>query len=299
MTNINFQRVAAILTMAASVLLATACGGGGTSVAGVGSGGTGIVNGTVTKGPINNATVTAYGVKGGLMGAVIGTTTTDASGNFTMNIGTYSGPVVLQASGGKYIDEATGATMTTAAGDVMTAVMPTVAAGTGSAGIQVTPVTTMAHALAKNMDDGMTYANISAANSAMGNYFSISDILHVQPMNPLTPGSGMGASQDSRNYGMTLAAMSQYAKKLGMSVSSSIVTAMMNDASDRMMDGKKHGVQISMSMGGSHNMSPTAGTSDLARAMTEFMHSGKDVSGLTATDMAPLVEKLTKSTGKI
>ncbi len=84
----------------------------------------------------------------------------------------------------------------------------------------------------------------------MGNYFSVSDILHVQPMNPLVAGSSTGASQDARDYGMTLAAMSQYAKTLNMTGSSTLVTAMMNDAADGIMDGKNGANQISMSMGG-------------------------------------------------
>ncbi len=66
----------------------------------------------------------------------------------------------------------------------------------------------------------------------------VSDILHIQPMNPLVAGSGSAASQDAINYGMAMAAMSQYAKGQGMSASSAIVTAMMNDASDGMMDGR-------------------------------------------------------------
>lgn len=50
-------------------------------------------------------------------------------------------------------------------------------------------------------------------------------------MNPLVVGSGTGASTDMRNYGLTVAAMSQSAKTLNMTVSSAFVTAMMSDAS--------------------------------------------------------------------
>jgi hypothetical protein len=72
----------------------------------------------------------------------------------------------------------------------------------------------------------MTPANIAATNTAMGNYFSINDILYTHPMNPLTPGAGTGATQDMRNYGMVLAAMSQYAQTIGMPISSGMVTVM-------------------------------------------------------------------------
>ena len=57
------------------------------------------------------------------MGTQLASGTTDSQGNFNISIGDYTGPVMLQMSGGTYIDEATGLTMTMSPGDVMTAVM--------------------------------------------------------------------------------------------------------------------------------------------------------------------------------
>ena len=152
------------------------------------------------------------------------------------------------------------------------------------------------------MSGGMSDANIAAANTAMGNYFAVGDILHTQPVNPMLPGSATGASQDARNYGMTLAAMSQYAQGLNMTVSSAMVTAMMGDAVDGLMDGRKGGSQIAMPMGGmmgSSMMAPTAATSGLGAAMTAFMNSAANVSGMTAAGMAALIQKLTNSDGEL
>lgn len=291
--------IAAAISVA---LLVSACGGGGSaSLNIVGSGGTGYTSGTVTKGPIIGATVTAYGVTGGILGSVVGTTTTDGNGNFNMGIGTYSGAMVLQASGGNYKDEATGTNMPMASGDVMAVALPTVAAGSNVTGIQITPVTAMAQEFARGMSGGMTDANIGTANAAMGSYFSVSDILHVQPMNPLIAGSGVAASMDARNYGMTLAAMSQYAKLLNMPTSSALVTAMVNDAADGMMDGKRGTASVMMGMTGmmgSGAMAPSAGTSGLASAMADFMTSSANVSGLRTTDMTQLMQKLSGSNGR-
>ena len=293
-------RSAVMAAAAASILLVSACGGGGgasTALAGVGSGGTGFAGGTVTKGPVNGATVTAYRVTGGNLGAMVGTTATDANGNFNMNIGSYSGAMVLQASGGSYKDEATGAAMPMAAGDVMTAVLPTVAAGSNVTGIQVTPVTAMAQSMAQHMTGGMTDANIAAANLAMGSHFAVSDILHVQPMNPLVAGSGTGATQDAKNYGMTLAAMSQYGQTLGLSSSSAMVTAMMNDAMDGVFDGKAGSTAVQMGgMGGGMMMPATAGTSGMGAAMNTFMNSAQNKSGVTTPD---LVTRLNGASGPI
>ena len=85
----------------------------------MGSGGTGYLSGVVTKGPVSGTTVTAYAIAGGQPGAQVGTATTDVNGGFSMSIGTYAGPVMLQTSGGNYTDEATGTTMSMAQGDVM------------------------------------------------------------------------------------------------------------------------------------------------------------------------------------
>ncbi len=298
MANSRRSRIPLLIAVIGVALLQVACGGGGD---GVGSGGTGFISGSVIEGPAANATVNAYAVANGQTGAALGSATTDGNGNFTLSIGSYSGPLMLQASAGTFRDEATGALMTMASGDVMTAALPSVASGATVNGIQVTPVTSMAQNRALQMAGGMTDANIAAANAAMGSYFSVSDILHVAPMNPLVPGSAATANADARNYGMTLAAMSQYALTIGMTNSSALVTAMMNDASDGVMDGRKGSGPITMTMGGmmgTSPMSPTAGSSGLATGMTNFAASPANRSGLTATDVAPLVQRLSGANGR-
>jgi len=261
------------------------------------------VSGTAFNGPVSSAKVMAFAINNGTMGAQIASVATDNQGNFTMPLGSYTGPVMLQMSGASYIDEASNKAMTMAANDVMSAVLSTVAPGANVTGVWMTPVTSMAQSRASGMAGGMTDANIAAANTAMGNYFLVSDILYVQPMNPLVSGSGTSASLAAKNYGMTLAAMSQYAKTLNMTTSSALVTAMMNDASDGMMNGKKGSTAISMTMGGmmgNSMMASTAGTSSLATAMTAFMMNlAVNASGLSAADMAALMQKLANSSGQI
>ena len=285
-----------ILAFGSSLLL-FGCGGGSGGGGGATSSSSvdGTITGTAVKGPVSGATVTAFAINNGVMGAQIGTGTTDAQGNFTMSIGAYSGPVMLRMSGGTYTDEATGASMTMQSGDVMTSMMPQAIAGAVMGGVQITPLTSMAQAMAQAMSGGMTPANITAANTAMGNYFSVSDIVYTHPMNPLTPGSGTGATQDMRNYGMILAAMSQYANVIGMPISSGMVTAMMNDASDGVMNGMMGNTQIMMGgmggMMGNNPLSTNAGTSGLANAMTAFMGSAMNRSGLTVSGYAIAYEQ--------
>jgi hypothetical protein len=290
------------LLAAFSLSALAACGGGDSTTIDANVPTAGVIGGTVTKGPMNNATVVAYGIGNGQVGTPIATATTDANGNFTMSVGSYTGPVMLQVSGGSYIDEARGVAISMSPGDVMTAVMPTIAAGAARSDIQVTPVTAMAQALASQMSGGMTDANIAAANAAMGRFFSVSDILHTRPMNPLVPGAGAGASPDARNYGLILAAMCQYAKDLNIANSTTIVSAMMGDAFDGVMDGRHGMAAIPLPIGGMMGggmMASTAGTSGLAAAMGHFMTSPMNVSGMTPADMADWMHKLAESSGHI
>ena len=272
-------------------------GGGGTSPAALGT--TGTISGMAVKGPVNGATVTAYAITNGVIGMQVASAITDSSGNFSMTIGDYSGPLMLQMSGGTYIDEATGATMAMSPGDIMTAVIPSVTSGETITGVQITPLTSMAWAMAKNMAGGMTGANITAANSSVGAYFMVNDILHTVPMNPVVGGSGSSATQDMKNYGMAIAAISQSAKDMGMSSSSSMVTAMMNDASDGVMNGLMGSTPVVMGgmMGGNSTMSPTAGTSGLATEMAAFIASTMNKSGVTSGEMTALMTQLTNAAG--
>jgi len=285
------------------------CGGssGTTSADNNGTSGTnGMISGMAIKGPVSGATVTAYSIANGMMGSQVTNTTTDSTGSFLLSMGTYSGSVMLQMSGGTYVDEATGMPMTMASGNVMTAVIPSVVSGSTITGIQMTPLTSMSQSMASNMAGGMTGANIVAANASVGAYFMVNDILHTQPMNPLVSGSSGTATQDMKNYGMTIAAMSQTAKDMGMTSSSGMVTAMMNDATDGVMNGMMGGTLISMGGmgggmmgGGGAMMQVTAGTSGLATAMSAFMASPMNKSGLTAADMLTLMTHLNASNGTL
>lgn len=285
---------------AAAALFVSGCGGGGGGDVPAAPVTQGSISGNVSKGPVAGATVTAYAVSNGAVGPALSSTTTDAQGAFSISVGSYAGPVMLQASAGTYTDEATGAAMSMASGSVMSVALPTIQAGAALSDVQMTPLTSMAQAMAQHMSGGLVQANITAANTALGACFMVSDIVHTPPMNPLVVGSGSAASQGAMNYGMALAAMSQYAKNAGMASSSALVTAMMADASDGTMDGKATGSQITMGgmMSGSM-MQPDAATSGLANAMADFVGSSMNKSGLTTTNVTALMQQLANCTGQL
>jgi hypothetical protein len=296
------------VTMADMQSLMTQLSGSSGQLPGAGGGTTpqGTMTGTAFMGGMSSGTVTAYSVGNGTMGPSIGSSLVDGSGHFSIPLGAYAGTVMVQVTGGSFSDEATGSTMTMQAGDVITACVPSVAAGATTSGVQVTPLTSMAQAMAQGMAGGMTAANAGAANTAVGSYFMVGDILMTPPMDPSLGGSGTGASQDGKDYGMSIAAMSQYATSIGMTTSSSgVVTAMMKDASDGVMNGMMGSTSIAMGgmgggmMGGGTMMQSTAGTTGLATAMTAYLGSSMNRSGVQVSDMQPLIDRLAASTGML
>ncbi|MDA8432998.1 MAG: hypothetical protein M0Z60_08550 [Nitrospiraceae bacterium] len=277
------------------------CGGGGSAGTTTSPGANGTISGMAVKGPVAGATVTAFAVGNGTMAGQIGAGKTDGQGNFSMSIGDYSGAVMLRLTGGTYTDEATGTTMSMQSADEMTAVIPSVSSGETLSGIEMTPLTSMAQAMAQAMAGGMTPSNITAANMSVGNYYMAGDILRGAPMDPLAAGAANTADQNARNYGMTIAAMTQLAKNAGMQFSSGMVTAMSGDASDGIMNGMAGNSPIQMGGGmmGGTMMSSNAGTSGLAAAMSQFIQSPMNRSGVTLTDMQSLMNKLSSSNGVI
>jgi hypothetical protein len=281
----------------------TACGGGGGGGGGSAATQSGTISGTATKGPVSGATVTAYSVMNGARGSMLGSATTDSSGNFTMRLGPYSGPMMLVMHGGSYDDEATGRHMNMMNSDDMTCVLPSVMVTDGSTmtGIQITPLTSMAQSWASHMSGGMTMANVTMANEHVGAVYvgPGADIVMTHPIDPTVSGSANGATIDAKDYGMMLAAMSQEASGLGMTSSSGMVTAMLDDASDGVMNGMMGGMPISMSgmggMMGGGNMMSTAGTSQLMTAMSDFVNGPMNHSGVTSmTEMQSLVDQMTQ-----
>ena len=292
----------ALGAVSTTALVACGGGGGGGDSSGSPTASIGIISGTATKGPVSGATVRAFAISNDAKGGQLGSAQTDASGNFTMRVDAYSGPMMLQLHGGSYMDEATGTRMNMLDADDMTCVVPSISVTAGSAttGIQITPLTSMAHAWAEHMAGGMTATNITTANMRVGAAYMGPgmDILMTHPIDPTVTGSANGASIDAKNYGMMLAAMSQEAHQLGMTTSSSaMITAMHNDAEDGTMDGTMSGTPINMNgmggmMGGGSMMS-AAGTGELATAMAMFINGPMNRSGVTSVaEMQALMDQL-------
>lgn len=158
---------------------------------------------------MNAATVCAYAIVGGLKGALLGSCKpTDAVGNYQPDLGSYSGPVTLEVSGGTYTDEATG--NTTALSTPLHSAIAQVAPLTGGTRIAVTALTEMAYLQASAASGGLNDQNIRNAVDKVANRFGIADIVGTMPVDALSV--PQSASNEQKVYALALALVSQYQK---------------------------------------------------------------------------------------
>lgn len=247
-----------------------------------------IVAGSVVDGFVAGATVQAYRINvNGTRGAAVGgSAVTGADGSYSLNLGTYTGPVMLETTGGNYVDWATGAAIALGVADKLSAVISSVVPGTPVTAM-ITPLTAMAaqRALQDIAINGTTVAAaIDTANADVGAYFGGFDILADKPINPTLAGSAGGVSQNSIDYGMILAGISRNASNKGLQPFS-LVSAMITDAADGAFDGKQGATQLTVATtaGGTANLAAADAKGDLGAAITQFQTSIKNTSGGTVT----------------
>lgn len=240
-----------------------ACGGGG----GGSSPTNNTVSGIASKGPLMDATVTVYALDAsGVQGAVLATALTGASGDYTANIGSYTGSILAVVSRGTYTDEATLSPMTNTA--QLRAAMTNV---TGNVSMTVTPLTEIAVQRAGTL----TSANIESANALVSNMIGGVNIITTQPANVLVSSSSTTAE---KNYGLALAAISQMVSSGTATSVSSAISQIANDLADNKLD-------------------TTGG--NISSALNTFIASSNNQTGLKTTTAAVVQAIINATTGPI
>ena len=221
------------------------------------------ISGTVDEAFVDNATLTAYevsanGVIGSCVPAASGsgcaTATTDSNGdgNYTLDLGGgYTGAVLLESTGGSYTDTVTGQTVPIPAGLILSALLPSVTAGTNT--VQpISALTTVAAQLAlqaMSQSQGMITAAsaISTANTEVQNAFGLVSTLTTALLNLNDPNCGTaGQDQASFDVSLVLAGIAQLAANNGVT-SAALAVAILNDiTSDGHADGLAGGFPISV-----------------------------------------------------
>jgi hypothetical protein len=198
-----------------AVIAISGCGGGGGGAVAT------TVSGTAAKGPfaIGSAVkVFAIDTVTRAKGAQLGTgVVTDATGAYSVDIGAYTGPIMVEVTG-SYKDEATG---TTVALDPATPLRAAISNAAGSTSVMVTPLTELA---VKEMGTVMSNTVIDAKNTEVGTVFKVANIISTKPADATVA----GASGDI-NYGLVLASISQLVKNSQGKKLGEILDAMSTD----------------------------------------------------------------------
>lgn len=161
------------------------------------------VTGAVVKGPVSGAQVCAYTVVANARGAALGScTTSDTGGNYSFAVPVGTGPLWVEATGGSYTDEATGASATLPAGSPLRSI---ITANAGTVNTMLTPLTTLAlNSAAATVGTGGTLdaAAFGAAAAQLLSTFNLPATLNITGT---LPAFGSGAN----SYGAALAVISQ------------------------------------------------------------------------------------------
>lgn len=195
------MRVKSLIGLVLSLALAalSGCGGGGGG-AEPAAPTTTKISGMASKGPIRTGTVKVFAIRGGAedRSAPLAQGGTDGGGNYSIDLGAYSGPVLVEVSGGSYEDEANpGTTVTLKA--PMRAVFSN--ATTGTKTVAVTPLTELAYKKALGTG-GLTPTAIDDANANISSFFKLADIVSTLPV-------AGGASDEQKKYAFACGSFSQ------------------------------------------------------------------------------------------
>ncbi|WP_298040119.1 hypothetical protein [uncultured Desulfuromonas sp.] len=190
------------------ISLLTACGGGGGGGGdgdGSGDGVVSTVTGTVSKGPVAGATVAIYAMEEtGAKGELLAEATTDQGGAYLAELTDYEGPILAEASGGSYLDEGSGQTLSIPEDAPLRAVHP---AASGDVTLHVSGLTELAVRVAEVA--GLSAGTVAEASEQLSEVFGF-DLVTTAPVAPVAAALA-GASEDEVDYALTLATLSQLA----------------------------------------------------------------------------------------
>lgn len=194
------------------------------------------ISGVASKGLISEGTVKAYAITSeGEKGELLGTTTTDGEGHYSLDL-EYDDAVIVEVTGGTYTDEATG--QSTELSSTLRAALPSVTVDTTAA---VTPLSEMAVRVAET-SGSITATKIEDANGYISQLLD-ADIISTLPVDCSNADDFSTASEEAQNYTLLLASISQMAETSNDNISGVLDTieadlrddAEMNDTSDEML----------------------------------------------------------------
>jgi hypothetical protein len=225
------------------------------------------------------STVTAYAVDPatGADLQVLGTAKTDASGNFTVKILSHVSPLRLAVTGGSFISEADGSTVSQPRR--VTVLLPS--ATSDIAGISINPLTRFVNALTiGRLQTGHTTfaAALTNATATIESYYSLS----TDPGRLLPDYTVSGIGTDAGKLGLILGALINEDQHLCPGKPGELVTALALDIVSGVFNGRYDGLPVPYCGGA---LPAIAGTSDFQDALAgvqqlQYVSSGFAFGGL-------------------
>jgi hypothetical protein len=212
--------LAFIVILTTSALIMAGCGSPTLSGNGTGT----IIRGIASKGLIKGGTVTIFALtQNGSKGDELGTALTDLNGAYSVDLGSYTGNVLVEITGGHYVDEVT---------DADIPAPPLSAALTNAEGNVFAVITPLTDIAVKCAEGILTTENIEGANRLVGTALGVVDIVGTIPYDT----RGRTNNFNEAHYGLVLASISQIAATQGEDASSVIKSIAEDLSEDHKLD---------------------------------------------------------------
>jgi len=169
----------------------------------------GVVSGKVVDGVLSGAQVTLYSFANGVRGQRLAGSTTDTDGNYHLEVQAPSQLVLIEASGGSYIEQTTGTLVTVPEGNTLRAITNYQSGQTIEA--MVTPLTHLVagltvHSTANGASVSQAYAE---AKTAVDEFFTIDTVATV-PIDINNSDTTVNAVSSEALYGFYLGGLSSW-----------------------------------------------------------------------------------------
>jgi len=169
----------------------------------------GVIQGNVVDGILVGSRVSVYGFGNGVRGVLLGAAVTDEQGGYAIELRASEQPLLIEVSGGTYLEDASGSAVTLADGQVLRAVTNYKSGEPLDA--MVTPLTHLAVGLAEyKINNGSSVDQaISEANADINHFFAI-DTGVTPPLAVTDENNRLSELNDPALYGFYLAGLSSW-----------------------------------------------------------------------------------------
>ncbi len=170
----------------------------------------GTINGRVVDGTIIDSQINVYSFENGSIGELLASTTSNNEGSYTIELQQKNQAVLIEATGGSYIEEASGTLVNLQPGQRLRSI---VNYDSGNLDVNITPLTHLATALTEQkISQGMIAQDaIDEAVAEISGLFNI-DVIKTNPLDITDPANTALMISNGHLYGIYLAALSSYTK---------------------------------------------------------------------------------------